>query len=208
MLNTPATRAPTAALLALPVAYGLFLIMNSLIDVKEITVVKQPSRILDTITPQRPDPDKPTTRRVKPTIADTAPKPPPPPQISATKSTIKLPTPVIAGAAPASLVPSHLKLPNIVPVVVSSRGFQVARPPVPTYPSKAAARGLTGHCDVDFAIDPRGKPYNVSARCSDPVFKGEAERSVSKAEFVPQLVDGQFVTVKGLVFPLEFTIPK
>ena len=206
MLNTPVSRAPTAALLALPVAYGLFLLMSSLIDVKEVTLVKAPSRILGIITPNRPDPDEPITRRVKPQVLDNAVKPPPPPQISTTKSAIDLPVIQIAGAVPASL-PTHVKMPTIAPVIVSSRDFQVIRPPLPIYPQKAAAQGLSGTCDVAFDIDPGGKPFNVSAACSDPLFRSEAERSVLKAEFAPELVEGQFATVTGLSYPLVFNLP-
>ena len=206
MLNSPASRAPTAALLALPVAYGLFLLMSSLIDVKEVTLVKAPSRILGAFTPQRPDPDKPITKRAKPQMMDAAQKPPPPPRVSATKSNVVLPELVIIGAVPGSLVPARIDPPTFAPVLVSSRGYQVIRPPMPVYPSKAATRGLSGTCSVAFAIDTRGKPFSVSATCTDPVFKNEAERSVLKAEFAPQLVDGQFVSVTGLEYPLEFKL--
>ncbi len=136
---------------------------------------------------------------------DAAVKPPPPPQISTTASDIDLPVIKIAGTVPAS-VPSHVTMPTINPVVVSSRGYQVIREPMPVYPSKAATRGISGSCNVAFAIDPRGKPYKVSAMCTDPVFKSEAERSVLKAEFAPQLIDGQFVSVTGLEYPLEFKL--
>jgi periplasmic protein TonB len=205
MLNTPVSRAPTAALLALPVAYGLFLLMSSLIDVKEVTLVKAPSRILGIITPQLPDSIDEIRERPKPQPMDAAVKPPPPPRLSTTTSVIDLPVIQIAGAIPASL-PTHVKMPTINPVVVSSRGYQVVRPPMPVYPSRASARGISGSCNVAFAIDPRGKPYKVSAMCTDPVFKSEAERSVLKAEFAPQLVDGQFVSVTGLEYPLEFKL--
>jgi len=205
MLNTPVSRAPTAALLALPVAYGLFLLMSSLIDVKEVTLVKAPSRILDTITPQRPDPDAPIERDRQPDMLESAVKPPPPPRIATAASDIDLPVIQIAGAVPASL-PTRVTMPTINPVVVSSRGCQVIREPMPVYPSKASARGISGSCNVAFAIDPRGKPYKVSAACTDPVFKSEAERSVLKAEFAPQLVDGQFVSVTGLEYPLDFKL--
>jgi protein TonB len=205
MLNSPALRTPTAALLALPIAYGLFLLMSSLIDVKEITLIKPATRILGIITPNRPDPDKPITKRVKPALPDSAPKPPPPPRLSTTKADIKLPVPNIAGTIPL-LIPTHMKMPTIKPVLVSSRTYQVVRAPLPVYPRKAAERGLSGTCAVAFSIDPRGKPFNVSAGCSDPVFNSEAEHSVSKAEFAPQLVDGQFVTVTGLEYPLEFKL--
>mgnify|MGYP003638138900 CR=1 FL=1 len=205
MLNSPVSRAPTAALLALPVAYGLFLLMSSLIDVKEVTLVKTPSRILDAITPQLPDTIGDIRKRPKPQPMDAAVKPPPPPQISTTARDIDLPVIQIAGAVPAS-VPSHVTMPTINPVVVSSRTYQVIREPMPVYPSRASARGISGSCSVAFAIDPRGKPYKVSATCTDPVFTSEAERSVLKAEFAPQLVDGQFVSVTGLEYPLDFKL--
>ncbi|MBU2607285.1 MAG: energy transducer TonB [Alphaproteobacteria bacterium] len=205
MLNTPVSRAPTAALLALPVAYGLFLLMSSLIDVKEVTLVKTPPRILDAITPQLPDTLDEIRKRPKPQPLDAAIKPPPPPQISTTQATIDLPVIRISGGGPTSL-PTHVTMPTIAPVVVSSRGYQVIRPPLPVYPSQAATRGISGSCSVAFAIDPRGKPYKVSATCTDPVFKSEAERSVLKAEFAPQLVDGRFVSVTGLEYPLDFKL--
>ena len=205
MLNTSALRAPTAALLALPVAYGLFLMMSTLIDVKEVTLVKAPSRILGIITPNRPEPDEGTVKPHHPDIPDATPMPPPPAKFSATKSDIDLPVIHIAGAVPAALR-THVTMPTINPVLVSSRGYQVIRPPMPVYPSRASARGISGSCSVAFAIDPRGKPYKVSATCTDPVFKSEAERSVLRAEFAPQLVDGQFVSVTGLEYPLDFKL--
>ena len=192
MLNSTALRTPTAALLAMPVAYGLFLLMNSLI-------------LLDAITPQRPDPDAPMTKRTKPTPLESATQPPPPPRASATVTDIVLPTPFVPGAVPTGL-PTHVKMPTIGPVMISSRDYQVVRPPLPVYPRRAAERGISGTCNVAFSIDPRGKPFRVSAACSDPVFVSEAESSVSKAEFAPQLVDGQFVTVTGLEYPLNFKL--
>ena len=205
MLNSTALRTPTAALMALPVSYGLFLLMNSLIQVKEITLEPVASRILDVITPQRPDPDAPIKKRAKPTPLESATQPPPPPRASATQTDIFLPTPVVAGAVPTGL-PTHVQMPTIKPVVVSSRDYQVVRQPLPVYPRRAAERGISGTCNVAFSIDPRGKPFRVSAVCSDPVFVSEAESSVSKAEFAPQLADGQFVTVTGLEYPLEFKL--
>jgi periplasmic protein TonB len=205
MLNSTALRTPTAALMALPVAYGLFLLMNSLIQVKEITIVPAASRVLDAITPQRPDPDAPMTKHPKPTPLESAMQPPPPPRASATVTDIVLPTPLVPGAVPTGL-PTHVKMPTIGPVMISSRDYQVVRPPLPVYPRRAAERGISGTCNGAFSIDPRGKPFRVSATCSDPVFVSEAESSVSKAEFAPQLVDGQFVTVTGLEYPLNFKL--
>jgi TonB family protein len=88
----------------------------------------------------------------------------------------------------------------------SDRDARPIRPPVPSYPQRAQQRGLSGSCDVRFDVDPRGKPYNVAATCTDAVFKTEAERAVSEVEFVPKIVDGKAVERLNVVYPLEFNL--
>ena len=134
MLNSTAHRTPMAALMALPIAYGLFLLMSTLIEVNEITLAEPATRILGMITPQLPETNDEIRKRPKPQMLDAATKPPPPPALSTTQADIHLPVPVTGGAAPGSLLPIRLNLPAISPVVVSSRGYQVIRPPMPVYP--------------------------------------------------------------------------
>ena len=94
----------------------------------------------------------------------------------------------------------------IDPVAISDRDAQPIRPPVPTYPSRAAERGIEGSCDVRFDVDTRGEPYNVTADCTDRVFKREAERAVSRVEFAPKIIRGQAAERRNVVYPLEFTL--
>jgi len=89
---------------------------------------------------------------------------------------------------------------------VSDRNAQPLRPVIPTYPIRALERGTEGVCDVAFDIDVRGRPFNVNAACTKLIFKREAERAVSLAEFAPTLVNGQPVEQKGVVYPLGFSI--
>jgi len=206
MFNTPIGRFLVSALIAAPIAVLIFLAMNLLISVNEISIDAKETRVLSAITPQANDSDIRTRQRAKPQRIDSSAKPPPPPKQSATKSSINLPTPKIEGAVPQNLDLGRMKSLAIDPVAVSDRDAQPIRPPTPSYPQRAQERGLSGNCDVRFDVDTRGKPYNIAATCSDAVFKSEAERAVSRVEFAPKIVRGKAVERRNVVYPLEFNI--
>lgn len=161
---------------------------------------------LESITPEAQEEQVTRRARSKPRKLNNADKPPPPPKLTASKSDIDLPTPNIQGAPPSELPPTRLNSLAIDPVAISDRDAQPIRPPVPTYPSRAAERGIEGSCDVRFDVDTRGKPYNVTADCTDRVFKREAERAVSRVEFAPKIIRGQAAERRNVVYPLEFTL--
>lgn len=206
MFNSPLMRFGVAIAIAAPIAVIIFMIMNALISVKELNLEAKESRTLAAITPQKSDSDVRTRQRAKPQRIDSAQKPPPPPKQSATKSSINLPTPKIDGAVPQNLDLGRMKSLAIDPVAVSDRDAQPIRPPTPSFPQRAAERGISGSCDVRFDVDTRGKPYNIVATCTDSIFKTEAERAVSKVEFAPKIVRGKAVERRNVVYPLEFKI--
>ncbi|WP_291201208.1 energy transducer TonB [Hyphomonas sp.] len=206
MFSSPLGRFLVSFAIAAPIAFAIFLMMNALISVDEITLDAKESRTLTAITPQSQDSDVRTRQRAKPQRIESASKPPPPPKQSATKSSINLPTPKIEGAVPQNLDLGRMKSLAIDPVAVSDRDAQPIRPPTPSYPQRAQERGLSGSCDVRFDVDTRGKPYNVQATCTDSVFKQEAERAVGRVEFAPKIVRGKAVERRNVVYPLEFNI--
>lgn len=206
MFNNPLMRFLISVAIAAPIAVLIFMLMNMLISVDEINLEAKENRVLASITPQKTDSDVRTRQRAKPDRIDSAQKPPPPPKQSATKSSINLPTPKIDGAVPQNLDLGRMKSLAIDPVAVSDRDAQPIRPPTPSFPQRAAERGISGSCDVRFDVDTRGKPYNVQATCTDSVFKAEAERAVSRVEFAPKIVRGQAVERRNVVYPLEFNI--
>lgn len=206
MFSSPLGRFAVSFAIAAPIAIAIFLLMNALISVDEITLNTKESRVLTAITPQSQDSDVRTRQRAKPQRIESASKPPPPPKQSATKSSINLPTPKIEGAVPQNLDLGRMKSLAIDPVAVSDRDAQPIRPPTPSYPQRAQERGLSGSCDVRFDVDTRGKPYNVQATCTDSVFKQEAERAVGRVEFAPKIVRGKAVERRNVVYPLEFNI--
>lgn len=206
MFNSPFMRFVIGVAIAAPITFIIFLIMNALISVDEIELSQNESRVLAAITPQKSDSEVRTRQRSQPKRIDSAEKPPPPPKQSATKSSINLPTPKIEGGVPQNLDLGRMNSLAIDPVAVSDRDAQPIRPPTPSFPQRAAERGLSGSCDVRFDVDTRGKPYNIVATCTDSVFKSEAERAVSRVEFAPKIVRGQAVERRNVVYPLEFKI--
>ena len=89
---------------------------------------------------------------------------------------------------------------------ISDRDAQPIRSPVPTYPIRAAERGLEGECEVQFDIDAEGVPYNIYATCTDVVFKRSSELAVSQALFAPKIEAGQAVERFNVVYPLGYSL--
>ncbi len=208
MFNTSFGRILIGGVLAIPVVIGMFLLMNWVIAVDEISIDEDESRVIQAITPQKRDLDARTRQRAKPKPIETAKKPPPPPKISTTKSDINLPTPKIEGVKPQGLKIDRMANIAVDPVAISDRDAQPIRPPTPTFPQRAAERGISGTCDVRFDVDTRGKPYNIKATCSSDMFTQEAERSVSRVEFAPKVIRGKPAERKNVVYPLEFKLEK
>ena len=206
MLNNPMIRIIIGIPLAALVTVALYMLMNALITTDEIELADRNQRTLEAITPQQDATEVRTRTRAKPKRLDNADKPPPPPKLSTTKSQIDLPTPNIQGAAPTALNFDRLNSLAIDPVAISDRDAQPIRPPQPSFPQRAAERGIEGSCDVRFDVDVRGRPYNISADCSDNIFKREAERAVSRVEFAPKIVRGQPAERRNVVYPIEFKL--
>lgn len=206
MFSNPIIRIFIGVPLAAIITYGLFQFMLWAISGDYEKPDAEETRVLVSITPSEENNDVQRASRAKPRRINSADKPPPPPKLQANKSDIDLPSPNIQGAPPSELPPTRLNSFAIDPIAISDRDAQPIRPPVPTYPSRAAERGTEGTCDVRFDVDTRGRPYNVQATCSDNVFKREAEKAVSRVEFAPKIVRGQAAERKNVVYPLEFTL--
>lgn len=206
MFNSPLMRLLVSVVIAIPIVFILFIGMHWLINVDEIQLNDKEQRKLEAITPQQQDSEVRRNQRSKPKRLDSASKPPPPPKVSATKSNINLPTPNIQGAAPTELNLGRMDSLAIDPVAISDRDAQPVRPPTPSYPSRAAERGIEGSCEVRFDVDTRGRPYNVQATCTNSMFKREAERAVGKVEFAPKIIRGKAAERKNVVYPLEFNL--
>ena len=206
MLANPLIRFVVGIPIAIAIVVSLFLIMGMLIEPKPFIPGENEFRTLARITPQEQTQEIRRSQRAKPKHLETADKPPPPPKLSASKSDVNLPTPQIQGAAPAEIKIGAVSSFAMDAVVVSDRDAQPIRPPVPSYPQRAAERGIEGSCEVSFDVDERGKPYNIKADCTDSVFVREAERAVSRVEFAPKIIKGKPARRSNVVYPIDFNL--
>jgi len=206
MLANPVIRLGLGLPFAAAIVVALFLIMGMLIEPKPIELGENTFRGLERITPQEQAQEIRRTQRQQVRRLDTADKPPPPPQLSATTSDVNLPAPQIQGAAPTNIDVGNISNFAVTAVVVSDRDAQPIRPPVVSYPTRAAERGIEGECEVRFDVDERGKPFNVQADCTDSVFTREAERAVSRVEFAPKIIRGQPARRTNVVYPITFNL--
>lgn len=206
MFSHPLIRLVIGTPLAALVVFGLFTFMRVVIsgEFEEPDVSEQ--RVLEALVPQEEVTEVRRSARSKPRRMDSADKPPPPPELTASKSDIDLPTPNIQGVAPTELKLDRMASIAIDPVAISDRDAQPISPPQVTYPQRAAERGTEGSCEVRFNVNGRGEPYDVEADCTDSVFRREAERAVSRVRFAPKIVRGQAVERRNVVYPLEFTM--
>jgi protein TonB len=193
-----------AMLLTVPLVYALFLAASWLIEVDDVTLPAIAERPLSTITPQSDDTlSDPVRTKLALTTVD---KPPPPPRPSVeTRGS----APVFTFPAPdnSGLEMSKIKPPAVRVTALAGRNIQVVRAPAPSVPSGAITRGISGSCDVLFDVDTRGRPFNLTAQCTDDIFRAEAIRAVSKAEFLPKVSQsGVAVEQQGAISPSAFEV--
>ena len=204
-LNTGPSRLGLAAILAAPLVYGLFLAANLLITVEEVSLTETENRLLSRVTPDIPEQSDPREPH-KPVPVETEAPPPFLPREAVQTDGGAPVGPVWTGDTPFELDVLDL---NFLPGLSSpmdGRNLVAVREPMPSIPPGALARGISGRCDVRFDVDTAGRPQNVSAQCTDNVFKAEAERSVRRAEFLPAIRNGQPVIQKNAVYPIEFLV--
>lgn len=203
-LEAAPPRLSLAALLAAPLVYALFLLSSWLVKVDEVVLPAVTERPLTRITPQEVIVDGIKPPQVKKDMA-LADKPPPPPRPAIdTKGMV----PAYVPPAPAGgLTIDGFKPGTISVSPIAGRNLQVVRAPAPSIPAAAITRGLSGDCEVFFDVDTRGRPFNLTAQCTDEIFRAEAIRAVGKAEFLPK-VNAQGIAVEqhGAIYPLEFRV--
>ncbi len=186
------------------VTLGLYAAMQSLIHVDDFSAPDQNVYELSAYIEQtvREEAAPPTKKPPRPNPIE-----PPPMADPLVKSVTNpdLPISGYEGVAPAQYYSPDLKL--LTPRRATSlvdRTIQPITPPIPIYPESAANRGITGACDVHLSVSPQGEPFNISAKCTDRVFKRAAETAVRKVKFAPKVHDGLPVTVTGVVYPIVF----
>ena len=181
-----------AALFAIPVALGLFAIMNSLIDTefeqpdiknRKVADIVQPDEVIET-----------NVKEAKPEKVDDPEQPPP--EIQPMEFDMDMNIDVVNTAPTAS-----------VDVNIDSSGMSASDgeylPIVkvaPIYPRRAQTRGITGYCIVEYTVTKTGSirdPRPVDCQPSG-VFERASVKAAEKFKYKPRVVDGEAIEVAGV----------
>ena len=81
----------------------------------------------------------------------------------------------------------------------------------PTYPRRAAARGLEGHCIVEYTVTAAGTTRDVTlvpGACSHSLFEKASLEAAAKFKYKPRVVDGQAIEVTGVRNKFSYELKK
>lgn len=188
------------------VTVSLFVAMQTAVEVDDFEPPEQTVYLLDPYMeqPRRDEPETPDTKPKPPVDIE---PPPRPPNLVKDIKLVDVPPSDYFGGAPADYGEAdvHLIAPQRATSVIDRRIVPIT-PPVPVYPSRLAALGIEGFCEVVLSVTTRGDPFNVNADCTDRRFERAAKNAVQKVKFAPKIRDGLPVTVTGVVYPLEFRL--
>lgn len=184
-------RVLVGALVAVPVAIGLFFLMHSLINREYEQDDIESRKIADIVVPDREIDVQ--VRQPKPEKVDDPEQPPP-----------DLPTPDMD-------MDMDLNVVNTAPraqieVSISSSGIsgdgeylpivKVA----PVYPRRAQTRGISGYCIVEYTVTRTGSILDPRAVDCQPsgVFESASISAAEKFKYRPRVVDGEPIEVAGV----------
>ncbi|MDP5072220.1 MAG: TonB family protein [Congregibacter sp.] len=185
-------RAFVGALVAIPVVFALFFLMQSLIDQDYEQNDVKGRKIADIVVPEREI--EVNTKEVKPEKVEDPEEPPPDLQ-------------------PIELdFDTDLNVANIAPnagvqISINSSGMSSGDgeylPIVkvaPIYPRRAQTRGITGYCIVEYTVTKSGSIRDAAAVDCSPsgVFESASVKAAEKFKYKPRVVDGDAIEVAGV----------
>ncbi|MFT7286699.1 MAG: protein TonB [Halieaceae bacterium] len=181
-----------AALFAVPVAVGLFFVMQSLIDKDYEQDDTKARKIADIVVPER-EIDV-NVKEQKPEKVEDPEEPPP--ELEPLEVDFDSDMDVVNMAPVAA-----------VSVEISSSGMSTGDgeylPIVkvaPIYPRRAQTRGITGYCIVEYTVTKSGSIKDpVAVDCSPSgVFDRASVKAAEKFKYKPRVVDGDAIEVAGV----------
>jgi len=190
-------------LLALLITLGLFYFMQALIATgaqieSNVTVVKLVDATM-------PDIEMEVVREIeKPEAIEQLDTPPPEiterqtnldsgPSLSIQRAAVEIDTDLSIGGASISITDGEmLPLVNVTP----------------TYPTRAASRGIEGWCQVSFTVTDTGGVRDVVVVDAEPagIFDTSSIRAAEKFKFQPKVVDGKGVEVPNVQYIFRYEL--
>lgn len=191
-MGNSVVRVLIAALLAIPVAVGLFFIMQSLIDQEYQQEEIAARKIADIVVPDREI--EVNVREQKPEKVEDPEEPPPEIQPMDMDMDMDMD---IANIAPRASVDISISTTGM------SSGDGEYLPIVkvaPIYPRRAQTRGITGYCIVEYTVTTSGSTRDIRPVDCQPsgVFETASVKAAEKFKYKPRVVDGAAIEVAGV----------
>ncbi|MBN7797040.1 energy transducer TonB [Parahaliea mediterranea] len=192
-MNSNPIRLILGALLAIPVAGGLFFIMQYLIATadpeiddkkqRKLADIHMPEREIDTqVKEQKPDKvDDPEE---------------PPPDLDTPDMDMDMNTEVV-NTAPQQQVAIEISSSGMA--ATDGEYLPIVKV-APIYPRRAQTRGITGYCIVEYTVTKSGSirdPQPVDCQPSG-VFERASVKAAEKFKYKPRVVDGEAIEVAGV----------
>ncbi len=195
-------RVVLAGLLAVPVAIGLFYIMQSLVDRDFEQEDAKARKIADIVVP-----DKVIETNLKEVLPEKIEDPEePPPDLEP----IQFDTDVdmgVVNTAPTTGISLKLSSSGM------SSGDGEYLPIVkvaPIYPRRAQTRGISGYCIVEYTVTKTGSIRDPKAVDCQPsgIFESASVKAATKFKYKPRVVDGEPIEVAGVQNKFTYELEK
>ncbi|MDO8860250.1 TonB family protein [Haliea sp. E1-2-M8] len=184
-------RVLVGALVAVPVAIGLFFLMHSLIDTEYEQEDVEARKIADIVVPE--DEIEINVKQPKPDKVEDPEEPPP-----------ELPTPDIDMDMDLNVVNTAPRASVDVQISASGISGDGEYLPIvkvaPVYPRRAQTRGISGYCIVEYTVTRTGSIRDPRAVDCQPsgVFESASIKAAEKFKYRPRVVDGEPIEVAGV----------
>jgi protein TonB len=181
-----------AALVAVPVAVGLFFVMQSLIDREYEQEEVKSRKIADIVVPNKDI--EVNVKEVKPEKVEDPEEPPP--EMQPLEFDMDMDVDVV-NLAPTAKVNVSINSSGM------SSGDGEYLPIVkvaPIYPRRAQTRGITGYCIVEYIVTKTGSIRDPQPVDCQPqgVFERASLKAAEKFKYKPRVVDGEPIEVAGV----------
>jgi protein TonB len=181
-----------AALVAVPVAVGLFFVMQSLIDREYEQEEVKSRKIADIVVPNKEI--EVNVKEIKPEKVEDPEEPPP--DIQPLEFDMDMDVDIV-NLAPTAKVNVSINSSGM------SSGDGEYLPIVkvaPIYPRRAQTRGITGYCIVEYIVTKTGSIRDPMAVDCQPqgVFERASLKAAEKFKYKPRVVDGEPIEVAGV----------
>jgi len=192
-----------AMVLAALITLGLFYLMQALIATG--ASFSQQATVVKVVDATMPDIQMEVVREVeRPEPIEQLDTPPPPvaerqanldsgPSLSIERAAVQVDADLEIGGASISITDGEmLPLVNVTP----------------TYPTRAASRGIEGWCQVSFTVTDTGGVRDVIVVDADPpeIFDTASMRAAEKFKFQPKVVDGKGVEVPNVQYVFRYQL--